>query len=257
MTEENATTEAPSEEPNLLGAEEATTPQPEAVVAPETAATPEYKEQFPEPTLENPQVTNKEPQRPEWLPEKFKDPEALATSYKELEKAFHNKRDIPETYELNYDDAPVQLDEVDQKFFKELGFSQKQAQGVYSALMDTLVPQLREANTENELARLSASWNMDTSSMQFNERVGKISSWAEANLPKEVVATLQTNAKGVQSMFQMMQSQAGAGSQPAQSGTSQLSAMQLTDMVKDPRYATDEGFQQQVEAEFRRFYDNN
>ena len=33
------------------------------------------------------------PSRPDWLPEKFETPEQLVTSYGELEKKFHSRRD--------------------------------------------------------------------------------------------------------------------------------------------------------------------
>lgn len=243
MTEENATPAAPSEEPNLLGAEEANIPQPEEA------------SQFPEPSLEHPAEPKED--RPEWLPEKFKSAEALAESYKNLEKSYHAKREIPEKYELSYNEEAVPLDDKDQEFFKELGFTNKQAQGVYTALMETLVPQLRENHVEKEMAKLSGGWNMEAGSVQFKERVGKINTWANENLPAEVVKSLSVDAKGVKALFSMMQSQAGLGGQPAQSGAPQVTAAQLNDMVKDPRYLTDEGFQKQVEAEFKKYYDRN
>lgn len=252
MAEENATNDAPSEEPNLLGSEEQVQEQPEA-----QGITPveEPDEQFPEPSLEKPAEEKSE--RPEWLPEKFKNAEALAESYKNLEKRFHQKNDIPEKYEITYNDEPVELDEGDQEFFKDLGLSQKQASTIYTQLMDTLVPQLQQAHLDTETAKLSGSWNMETGSMQFQERMQKVSNWATEHLPEEVVKNLRSSAKGVEAMFSMMRSQKGEGAQPSVStSVPTTTPAQLKDMVKDPRYYTDQGFQEMVEKEFKRYYDN-
>lgn len=194
-------------------------------------------------------------ERPEWLPEKFKSPEDLAKSYAELEKKLGERNEIPETYELTYGDQQVPLEEDDVEFFKEVGLSNEQAQKVYSQLMDTVVPELQKARTETEVTKLSSAWNMDTGSVQFKERMGKLSAWAKNNMPEEAVSHLRSSAEGVQALWSMMQANLQTGAPPSGGGNARKTQAELQDMVKDPRYGVEEGYTQQVEKEFARVYD--
>lgn len=194
-------------------------------------------------------------ERPEWLPEKFKTPEALAESYKQLERKLHEKQGIPDEYAITYGEEPVELEEEDVAFFKEVGLSNEQAQKIYTQLIETVGPELQKARTETELARLGSEWNMDTQSVQFQERMAKLAGWAKKNMPEEAVAHLRSSAKGIQALWTMMQAGAQAGAPPGGSTTPRKSLAELNDMVKDPRYATDEGYRQQVEKEFSRVFD--
>lgn len=194
-------------------------------------------------------------ERPEWLPEKFKSPEDLAKSYAELEKKLGERNEIPETYELTYGDQQVPLEEDDVAFFKEVGLSNEQAQKVYAQLMDTVVPELQKARTETEVAKLSGAWNMDTDSVQFKERMSKLSAWAKNNMPEEAVSHLRSSAEGVQALWSMMQANLQTGAPPAGAGGARKTQAELQDMVKDPRYGVEEGYTQQVEKEFQRVYD--
>lgn len=194
-------------------------------------------------------------ERPEWLPEKFKSPEDLAKSYTELEKKLGERNEVPETYELTYGDQQVPLEEDDVAFFKEVGLSNEQAQKVYSQLMDTVVPELQKARTETEVTKLSSAWNMDTDSVQFKERMGKLSAWAKNNMPEEAVSHLRSSAEGVQALWSMMQANLQTGAPPAGAGGARKTQAELQDMVKDPRYGVEEGYTQQVEKEFARVYD--
>lgn len=194
-------------------------------------------------------------ERPEWLPEKFKSPEDLAKSYTELEKKLGERNEVPETYELTYGDQQVPLEEDDVAFFKEVGLSNEQAQKVYSQLMDTVVPELQKARTETEVTKLSSAWNMDTDSVQFKERMGKLSAWAKNNMPEEAVSHLRSSAEGVQALWSMMQANLQTGAPPAGAGGARKTQAELQDMVNDPRYGVEEGYTQQVEKEFARVYD--
>ena len=73
------------------------------------------------------QTQASEPQRPEWLPEKFKTAEDLAKSYTELEKKITNR--VPEQYdfsvtqEYGLDSMPDDLGKEVTDVFKKANFT--------------------------------------------------------------------------------------------------------------------------------------
>lgn len=246
MTDEVATPEAQApatEEVNLLGegSGEITNDAGERVAADGTVVGP----------VETPEP---EGDRPEWLPEKFKKPEDLAKSYKELERKL-GQRDqpaIPEKYELKLGDDPVELEEGDVEFFKSQKLTNEQAQAILEYTVEQLVPEMQKMSLEVESTKLASGWNMEPDAPAFRERLGKLNEWASKNLPEEAVVNLRQTSQGVQALWAMMQAGASAGMPGASAPTSGKSKAELQSMVNDPRYWTDEGYREQVEAEFRR-----
>lgn len=246
MTDEVATPEVETpatEEVNLLGegSGEITNDAGERVAADGTVIGP----------AETPKP---EGDRPEWLPEKFKKPEDLAKSYKELERKLGERSQpaIPEKYELKLGDNPVELEEGDVEFFKSQKLTNEQAQAILEYTVEQLVPEMQKMSLEVESTKLASGWNMEPDAPAFRERLGKLNEWASKNLPEEAVTNLRQTAQGVQALWAMMQAGASAGNPGASAPTSGKSKAELQSMVNDPRYWTDEGFREQVEAEFRR-----
>jgi len=243
MTDEvEAPVETPTEEPNLLGD------------APAETINEAGDRVAPDGTVIGPAETPKpEGERPEWLPEKFKTPEDLAKSYKELERKLGQPRNpVPEKYELKLGEDLAELGEDDIAFFKEQKLSNDQAQAVLNYAIEQLAPELQKMSVEVETTRLASSWNMEAGSEAFKERLGKLNQWAGKNLPEEAVTSLRSSAQGVQALWSMMQAGIAAGAPGTGAPTSGKSKAELQSMVNDPRYWTDQGFREQVEAEFRR-----
>ncbi len=210
-------------------------------------------------TVHPPEVSESDDaERPEWLPEKFKKPEDLAEAYKQLEKKLGEKSgesSVPETYEVEVPEAlGSELGEEDEKFFKEAGFSNEQAQKFLTWLSDHALPEIRAATAEAQQERLGRAWNMDPKSEGFQKRMRELRGWAESNLPEEVVNSLRKSADGVQSLYTMMQQGVGATESGGSGGGGEevLTQAQIDSWVADPRYQTDPAFRERVENEVRR-----
>lgn len=248
----------PPQDPDLLGDPDppADPPQdppqdPNALRAEETYEDGSWKDQHgnvhqPEPA---------DPNRPEWLPEKFKSPEDLAEAYKNLEKKLGEKgseHQVPEQYDLKIPEGlnMQEVDEEDQKFFKENGFSNEQAQAFLDYVGEGLMPQIQQATTEAQMERLGRQWDMDPNDTAFKQRLGELKKWADENLPESVVNDLRKSANGVSAMFQMMQGKMSfAGDEgPGQQGLTQA---EIDSLVADPRYGQDEAYTQYVEQQVR------
>lgn len=196
-----------------------------------------------------------EAERPEWLPEKFKTPEELAKSYKELEKKLGQKAkpDVPDSYELKYGEEPAELSDEDVELFKKWGLSNEAAQELLDYAAEQVFPQMQQMAVEAEQTKLATGWNMQPDSVQFRERINKVGAWARDNLPQEAIDNLKSSAVGVQALWAMMSSRMASGAPQGQPATGKSKA-ELQAMVMDPRYNTDAGFREQVEQEFQRAY---
>jgi hypothetical protein len=236
----------------LLGTQDTDTQDtdPNAPRAVETNEDGSWKDQFgnvhqPEPA---------DPNRPEWLPEKFNSPEDLAEAYKNLEKKLGEKSSesqesqVPEEYDLKVPEAlnMEDVDDEDRKFFRENGFSNEQAQAFLDYVGEGLMPQLQKANTQAQMESLGRQWDMEPDSDAFKKRLGELKKWADDNLPESVINDLRKSANGVSAMFQMMQGKmsfAGEGN----AGQQGITQAEIDSMVKDSRYGQDEAYTQYVE----------
>jgi hypothetical protein len=258
-TQDTGTQDTGSEDPDLLGTQDTGTQDagtqdtdPNAPRAEKTFEDGSWQDQHgnvhqPEPA---------DPDRPEWLPEKFNSPEDMAEAYKQLEKKLSEKgpdQKVPDQYELQVPEGlgMSDVDEEDQKFFRENGFSNEQAQAFLDYVGEGLMPQIQKATTEAQTERLGRQWDMDPNSDAFKQRLGELKKWADDNLPESVVNDLRKSANGVSAMFQMMQGKMSfAGEEgPGQQGLTQA---EIDSMVSDSRYGQDEAYTQYVEEQVRR-----
>ena len=150
------------------------------------------------------------PDRPEWLPEKFKTPEDLAKSYSELEKKITSK--VPEKYdwsvtkEFNLGDVTPEMDTEITQVFKSAGFSQDQVKTALALYSDQLAKMQAElqsapvANIKEESNSLQKVWGTD-----YANRLDTVRKFA-TTLPERVLnMPLIDTAEGIQFLESLME----------------------------------------------------
>ena len=225
--------------------------------------------------VDNVEAVAEAPTRPEWLPEKFKTPEDLVTSYSNLEtKLGTSQEDLKSTIlqELETEalqnrpatagdyQVPEALDENlvnDNPLFQwwanhsfENGYTQDEFEagiGQYAQFYESMQPDL-----EGEKTKLGE--NADA-------RIEAVDLWANKFFPEELsdaVLTLGQSANGIQALEFLMDKLSGANmsgnAQPAQ----QISEADLRSMMKDERYwnvsKRDPAFVKQVDDGFSKVF---
>ena len=211
-----------------------------------------------------------QPNRPEWLPEKFNTPEDLANSYNELQKKLGAKEedlknslknellaDRPEAadkYEIpeDVDVTDPQLQWWANTAF-ERGMSQEEFTKGIDMAREIMASQL--PNLDEEAAKLGDN---------ANERIDAASAYARANFDESMhgaISRLFESHEGVLLMERIMEM--GKGSTLTPEGGSAPQGMTLDDlkeMQKDDRYGLgnpamrDTAYVKKVDEAFRNFY---
>jgi len=225
--------------------------------------------------VDNVEAVAEAPTRPEWLPEKFKTPEDLVTSYSSLETKLGTSQDdlkasilqeletealqnrpatvgdyqVPEALDENLvNDNPLFQWWANHSF--ENGYTQDEFEsgiGQYAQFYESMQPDL-----EGEKTKLGE--NADA-------RIEAVDLWANKFFPEELsdaVLTLGQSANGIEALEFLMDKLSGANmsgnAQPAQ----QISEADLRSMMKDERYwnvsKRDPAFVKQVEDGFSRVF---
>lgn len=195
--------------------------------------------------------------RPEWLPEKFKTPEDLAKSYRELERKLRDRPtapEPPESYELELPEG-VELADEDVEFLRDLGLDNDKAQKLADFLLGDVANILQEAQADLQHERLANSWGMNPQSHEYMQRLSTVKAWANQNLPDSVVAEMAKSANGVNALFQMMESGAQVAHAVGQGGPGRPSPVELQELMADPRYQYDEDYRNMVRQKFVEAYD--
>lgn len=218
--------------------------------------------------------TSANPQRPEWLAQKFFDPqtgeirvESLARSYNELERVMGAQAKTqertegpglpatPDAYELDVDDLLDVDPEVNQRLHAA-GFSNEQAQLVYDLASERLVPMMQRMTTDaDDTQQLERVIKHFGSPENFAAVRQQLRAWGQANLSPEVFNTLASSAEGVIAIHTMMQSDepglGGVTGQAMGSGEGDLKRI-----MADPRYwrERDPTFVSRVREGFRQLY---
>lgn len=196
-------------------------------------------------------------ERPEWLPEKFKSPEAMAAAYRELEKAYHSKTLAPEEYQLELPEG-LELTPEDAEVLRGMGLTNEQAQKFVGFVFEEIVPAVQEARVELHAERLGRSWGMEPESQAFQQRLTNLHSWAKQNLPEGVVQEMARSANGVNALYQMMQAQRD-GTQvargPLTNAPARPTEQELAKLMEDPRYQYDDDYKNYVRQQFIAAYD--
>lgn len=218
----------------------------------------------------SPNTLGKQP--PEWLAEKFWDPERgeirvedLARSYAELERMMSapdapatggsGVPDAPEGYELDVDDL-LEIDgEVNQRLHAA-GFSNDQAQLVYDLARERLVPLIEQMSAEMDDGRhVNRLLEHFGGPERFEAIRPQLRAWGQANLARDVFETLAGSAEGVIALHTMMQSgEPGLGAGAPGGGMRDEAGLKR--MMADPRYwrERDPSYVAQVREGFRKLY---
>jgi|TARA_R110002074_G_scaffold359470_1_gene532024 hypothetical protein len=211
--------------------------------------------------------------RPEWLPEKFKTPEDLAKSYAELEKKMSggteqaiNKAEGSETEipsseaEEAVENAGLDFDSLQTEYQANQGLTDD----TYNSLAKSGIP--REVVDSYIAGQEQLATSLRTTmfdSVGGEEAYGTMMGWASTNLTAgEVDSYNKTMNSGDTDQIQMTvhglkaRYQAANGSDPklisgdttaANAGGRFESVAQLTEAMRDPRYAKDSAFRNSVQ----------
>ena len=223
----------------------------------------EQRNQSIESNTEEPQEESQE-ERPEWLDEKFESPEDLAKAYNELQKKQSSKESNSKK-----DDAPAEeeasasLNSSVQKATEEFAAS--------GALTDKTFVELEKAGLPRSFveAYIAGQESMSTAqALEIQNEVGgnanynAMSDWASENLSdgdldgfNSIVenGSIEQAKMAVKGLYAQFISAGGNPPDLSQGGTSGSSvkpfgsAAQVTEAMRDPRYANDPAFRDNVE----------
>ena len=141
-------------------------------------------------------------QRPEWLPEKFKNPEDLAKSYGQLEKKIATH--VPKEYDYSFskdlglEQMPEDLNKEVSEVFKKANFSQSQvktAMALYADQLTKIQDQIANAPRSDlikEETSLKSQWGKE-----YTTRIDAVKKFA-STLPDRVLnLPLVDSAEGI------------------------------------------------------------
>jgi len=220
--------------------------------------------------------------RPDWLPEKFWNPdlkspraEVMAKSFTELEGKFREKTDVlkaeihaemragaPEEYEINLSEDLKLPENVELDFGKDdpliswfSGFAKEQGM-----TQDTFDKALNEyvgievsnmPDVESEIAKLGD---------HGQDRLLRVHSWLESKLSADELGSLSpllSSASQVEALEKLMKS-SGPADFEGDSGSTGLTLEELRAMQNDPRayQQKDPAFLKKIEEGYKRLYKN-
>jgi len=212
------------------------------------------------------ETPNVDGDRPEWLPEKFENPEALADAYSNLEKQFHGSKSDSTTAEPETSDEVTPeagnspISSASEEYYANGELSEESYQaleqsGIPKDMVDRYI-QGHEAVSEREKNSL------------MNEAGGAegyeaMSEWAATSLTDQeqevynnTIESGDINAAtmAIRGLYARYQSDGGQPVNLVQGETSGTSAgvpfgssYEMTQAMRDPRYKNDDGFRKQVE----------
>ena len=228
--------------------------------------------------------------RPEWLPEKFKTAEELVASYSELEKKLGQSgqgSEVPKGEEQTQetiteekrDEIQEQENEV-AKVMEKVGLDFNEFQTEYNEqgeLSDKAYEALNKAGfpktlvdtwIQGQQALQSDMNNQVYSSVGGKESYDTMLTWAKENLPETDITAFNTSVESgepnlvkfaVQGLHARYRSEVGGqepqltqGTVTDSSGGSFQSAAELTAAMRDPRYANDPAYRQNVASKLSR-----
>lgn len=213
---------------------------------------------------QQPEAAEATPQdRPEWLPEKFDNPEALADAYRNLEKQFHENKAEPSETEENSTSTPEVTNSVVTSASDEYFETGELSEETYKSLEDNGIP--REM-VDMYVNGYEAYANQQQQSL-MNEAGGPenyeaMSEWAataltdqEQEVYNNTVESGDINAAtmAIRGLYARFQSDGGSPVSLVQGDTSGTSgaipfssAKEMTVAMQDPRYGYDSKYRDQI-----------
>lgn len=194
------------------------------------------------------------PQRPEWLPEKFKDPSELAKAYSELEKKFSAPEKPKEATSQGLD-----FSAYTQEFAEKGELSQDSVQKlVASGIPENLIANYVEGIKALGEVQTQKVYGLAGGEAQYQTMMD----WASENLEESEIdaynrimeagdySSIQIAVKGLQARFTQVNGQPAKLIQGEVSGPSGgifRSVAEVTAAMKDPRYSKDPAYRRDVE----------
>ena len=220
------------------------------------------------------QVEEQQSDRPEWLPEKFKDPADMAKAYSELEKKMgagaeesteeseqveEKAEDQEEQTEENTSEAYQAVAEASKEFFENDG---QLSEETYNTLEKAGLPRdLVDSYAAGQQALQQSEEGQIKSVAQGNYEA--MAEWANENLPKEEVEAFDEAVTGgtvsqaklaVQGLYARYQNEVGAKPKLTQGGVNGASTMPFRSMQElaraqsDPRYKSgDKAYHEEID----------
>ena len=205
-------------------------------------------------------------QRPDWLPEKFKNAEELSKAYSELEKQFSGRqKEEAKPEEAKQETQQKGLEKFYAEFaekgeLSENSYAELAKQGLDKGLVDSYIEGQKLVADTNTKSIQSVAGGAE----KYNELVN----WASKNLSKaeqDVFNNMVDSGDVEQAKFavQGLMTKAGTTYNPNQpelfEGTSDVtspdayqSVSQVTDAMNDPRYDKDPAYRREVEQKIAR-----
>ena len=239
--------------------------QPTEAFSEEDLANLEQAEQ----TQQAEQVEEPIQERPEWLPEKFNNPEDFAKAYSELEAAYTQSRQSNEGGEEGVEttdgvSGPISADSLNaySNEFLETGDISEASR---EKIVEMGIPrEYIDSYVSGQQALLKNHFNTIYDEVGGEEAYREMTAWAADNLPEgEQEAFNNAVSKGGQDemMFAIRSLQSrwqAAGNTPRDllqgntgsefAGSSFRSLAELTEAMKDPRYSKDAAYRKDIET---------
>jgi uncharacterized phage infection (PIP) family protein YhgE len=220
------------------------------------------------------ELSEEQSDRPEWLPEKFKDPADMAKAYSELEKKLgqpteesteeseqveEKAENQEEQTEENTSEAYQAVAEASKEFFENDG---QLSEETYNTLEKAGLPRdLVDSYAAGQQALLSSEEGQIKSVAQGN--YDEMATWANENLPQEEIdafdeavtgGTISQAKLAVQGLYARYQNEVGAKPKLTQGAVNGASTMPFRSMQElaraqsDPRYKSgDKAYHEEID----------
>ena len=213
---------------------------------------------------QQPETAEAPPQdRPEWLPEKFDNPEALADAYSNLEKQFHENKAEPSETEDNATSEPevtnTAVTSASEEYFEtgelsEETYKSLEANGIPKEMVDMYVNGYEAVASQQQQTLMQEAGGA--------ENYEAMSEWAataltdqEQEVYNNTVESGDVNAAtmAIRGLYARFQSDGGTPVSLVQGDTSGTSgampfssSKEMTIAMQDPRYSYDNKYREQV-----------
>ena len=212
---------------------------------------------------QQPETAEASPERPEWLPEKFDNPEALADAYSNLEKQFHENKAEPSETEDNATGEPevsnTAVTSASEEYFEtgelsEETYKSLEANGIPKEMVDMYVNGYEAVASQQQQTLMQEAGGA--------ENYEAMSEWAataltdqEQEVYNNTVESGDVNAAtmAIRGLYARFQSDGGTPVSLVQGDTSGTagalpfsSSKEMTIAMQDPRYSYDTKYREQV-----------
>ena len=212
---------------------------------------------------QQPETAEASPERPEWLPEKFDNPEALADAYSNLEKQFHENKAEPSETEDNATGEPevsnTAVTSASEEYFEtgelsEETYKSLEANGIPKEMVDMYVNGYEAVASQQQQTLMQEAGGA--------ENYEAMSEWAataltdqEQEVYNNTVESGDVNAAtmAIRGLYARFQSDGGTPVSLVQGDTSGTagampfsSSKEMTIAMQDPRYSYDNKYREQV-----------